>query len=315
MNEFDIVGIGQNAVDTLILADRYPVYAGKERFQEEILSPGGQVATAMVACARLGLRTRYIGTVGDDNRARIQRESLIAAGIPAPNLIERPGCTTQSAYIVIDRSSGERTVLWHRDAALELRPEEIGPAWLTGARMLHLDAGDLAAATRAAEHARCLGIPVSLDADTRYPELGRLFANVDYLIAASGLLEAWTGEPEPARAIEKTQQEYGCRAVGITLGAQGCLLRADGKLHYSPGFVVDCADTTGAGDVFHGAFCYSVLEVPDPKAMCWPDALDFSNAMAALNCRAPGARGAIASREQAVELVRTGARRWREGLR
>ncbi|HSM78828.1 MAG TPA: hypothetical protein VLT57_14425, partial [Bryobacteraceae bacterium] len=77
---FDIVGIGLNATDTLILLPRFPAYAGKAPFESEILSPGGQVASAMVACATLGLKVKYIGTVGDDERGRIQLESLQTAG-------------------------------------------------------------------------------------------------------------------------------------------------------------------------------------------------------------------------------------------
>ena len=304
---FDIACIGQNAVDTLILADRYPVHGGKEWFSEEVESPGGQVATAAVACARLGMRTKYIGTLGDDARAEVQRKSLVAEGIDIADVIERPGCATQTAYIVIDKSTGERTVLWRRDVGLALQPADVQPAWFAGVRMLHIDAGDLPAITHVAEAARKLGIPVSLDADTAYPLLEELFQQTDYLIAARGLLETLTGVPDPARAIEITQSEFGCRAVGITLGDEGCLLRIDGQLHYSPGFVVDTIDTTGAGDVFHGAFCYSVL-----NEMPIPDALDFANAMAALNCRDYGARGAIATRDEAFELIRTGQRRSRE---
>ena len=305
----DIVCIGQNAVDTLIVADRVPASGGKEWFGQEMVAPGGQVATAAVACARLGLPTKYIGTLGDDERAIVQRQSLLSEGIDISGVIGRDGCATQTAYIIIDRDSGERTVLWRRDPGLALRPDEVKPEWFADARMVHCDAGDMPAIIKVAETARALGIPVSLDADTQYPELGRLFASVDYLIAAAGLLEAWTGESDTARAIEKTQLEYGCRAVGVTLGADGCLLRAAGQLHYSPGFAIDCIDSTGAGDVFHGAFCYSVLE-----AMPLPDALDFANAMAALNCCALGARGNVARCEEAAELVRHGARRIRKDL-
>ena len=100
----------------------FPAYAGKVPFEDEILSPGGQVASAMVACARLGLRTKYIGTVGDDERGRIQMESLQGTGINLDHVQVRQDCPNQSAYIIIDRSTGERTVLWRRDDCLKIRP-------------------------------------------------------------------------------------------------------------------------------------------------------------------------------------------------
>src|ERR1051325_5289121 len=110
MSLFDVVGVGLNATDTLLIVPHFPAYAGKVPFVAEILSPGGQVASAMVACARLGLSAKYIGTIGDDERGRIQLESLRDTGINLDHVQLRRGCANQSAYIVIDRSTGERTI-------------------------------------------------------------------------------------------------------------------------------------------------------------------------------------------------------------
>src|SRR5215471_17468860 len=114
MSEFDVVGVGLNATDTLLIVPHFPAYAGKVPFEREIISPGGQVASAMVACASLGLRVKYIGTVGDDERGRIQLESLRGSGINLDHVEVRRNCGNQSAYIIIDNSTGERTVLWSR---------------------------------------------------------------------------------------------------------------------------------------------------------------------------------------------------------
>src|ERR1700729_2144827 len=103
MPEFDVVGVGLNATDTLLVVPRFPAYAGKVPFEEEIVSPGGQVASAIAACARLGLRTKYIGAVGDDERGRIQMVSLIDSGINLDHIQLRAKCPNQSAYIIIDR--------------------------------------------------------------------------------------------------------------------------------------------------------------------------------------------------------------------
>ena len=142
MPEFDVVGVGLNATDTLLVVPHFPAYAGKVPFQEEILSPGGQIASAMVTCARLGLRTKYVGTVGDDERGRIQMESLRTAGINLDDVQLRRGCENQSAYIIIDRTTGERTVLWRRPECLRVSPEEISPEQITCARLSHIDGHD-----------------------------------------------------------------------------------------------------------------------------------------------------------------------------
>ena len=304
MSRFDVVGVGLNATDTLILLPHFPAYAGKIAFDEEILSPGGQVASAMVTCARLGLRVKYIGTVGDDERGRVQVASLRETGINLDDVQVREGCPNQTAYILIDRSTGERTVLWRRDDRLRLDPSFITPEKISCARLLHIDGHDTPAVERAARLAREHAIPVTVDVDSVYHGFERVLPLVDYLIASSEFPAQWTNERDPFKALELMQNEYGIRVAAMTLGAHGALARFEGRFVYSPAFVVNCVDTTGAGDVFHGAFCYSVL-----RGMSLRESLDFSNAMAALNCTAIGARGGIRGPEEVGELMGRAERR------
>jgi sulfofructose kinase len=170
--------------------------------------------------------------------------------------------------------------------------------------MLHIDGHDTAAVTRAAEVAKANNIPVTCDVDTIYHGFDRVLPNVDYLIASSEFPIQWTNEQDPFKALALIQDEYKMHCAAMTLGAHGALARIDGQYHYSPAFVVNCVDTTGAGDVFHGAFCYAVLQ-----GMAIHDTLEFSNAMAALNCTAIGARGGIGSAEKARALMARAERR------
>ena len=304
MPPFDVVGVGLNATDTLILLPRFPAYGGKAPFEREVLSPGGQVASAMVTCAKLGLRAKYIGTLGDDERGAIQLESLRGSGVNLDDIQTRPNCPNQSAYILVDQVTGERTVLWHRDDCLRIDPESLTPEKIACARLLHIDGHDTPAVARAAEIARRHRIPVTVDVDTIYPGFDRVLPNVDYLIASSEFPARWTGEADPFRALALIQYEYGMEVAAMTLGADGALARHQGEYIYSPGFTVECVDTTGAGDVFHGAFCYAVSE-----SMPLREALEFSNAMAALNCTALGARGRIANAGEARVFASGGKRR------
>ncbi len=304
MPDFDVVGVGLNATDTLLIVPNFPAYAGKVPFQEEMISPGGQMASALVACARLGLRAKYIGAIGDDDRGRIQRESLLGTGINLDHVQLRRNCPNQSAYIIIDRSTGERTVLWHRSDCLRIDPDQIAPGQITCGRLLHIDGHDTPAVAHAAAIARAHGIPVTVDVDTVYHGFDRVLPNIDYLVASSEFPTAWTGVNDPFLALEAIQNEYGMKVAAMTLGAHGSLARANGVFHYSPAFVVNCVDTTGAGDVFHGAFCYAVLQ-----GMPMPEALEFSNAMAALNCTALGARGGIRGLAEVRALMTKAERR------
>jgi sulfofructose kinase len=124
------------------------------------------------------------------------------------------------------------------------------------------------------------------------------------MVASSEFPSAWTGQPDPFQALETLQNEYGMKVAAMTLGAHGSLARCDGRFFYAPAYAVEAVDTTGAGDVFHGAFCYAVLE-----DMPMRDALDFSNAMAALNCTAPGARGGIRGMDEIRAFMARAERR------
>jgi sulfofructose kinase len=301
---FDVVGVGLNATDTLLVVPHFPEYGGKAPFTREILSPGGQVASAIVTCQRLGLRTKYIGSVGDDERGRIQLASLRESGVNLDHVQTRENCGNQSAYIIIDQRTGERTVFWHREDCLRIDPEQIAPEQITCAGLLHIDGHDTPAVAHAAKIAREAGIPVTVDVDTIYHGFDKALPYVDYLIASTGFPVQWTNESDPFRALELIQKEYGMKVAAMTLGAYGALALCGGRFYYSPAFVVNCADTTGAGDVFHGAFCYALA-----REYALPQILDFSNAMAAMNRKALGARGGIGTLEDAEALIRSGERR------
>lgn len=177
--------------------------------------------------------------------------------------------------------------------------------------MLHIDGHDTPAVEKAARVARDHNIPVSCDVDTIYPGFDRVLPLVDYLVSSSEFPGRWTGERDPFKALEQIQTKHGMKFAAMTLGADGALARFDGKFIYVPGCVVNCVDTTGAGDVFHGAFCYSVI-----NGMPLREALEFSCAMAALNCTKLGARGGIATADEARALMTTAPRRvWSEAHR
>jgi sugar/nucleoside kinase (ribokinase family) len=277
-----------NATDTLIRLPRFPEFNSKLQFDSAQVLPGGQTASAVVACQSWGLRTRYIGKVGDDFAADLQRRAFTAADVEA-HLLSVPQCASQTAYILVDASSGERTILWRRDDRLALRPDELDRTLIVSARALLVDGHDNAAAAQAARWAHEAGLPVVADMDNLYPDVEPLLASVDYLIASHDFPARLTGEADLLQSLPLIAQRHGCRVAGATLGAEGALLclQESGFL-YAPAYQVDVCDTTGAGDIFHGAFAYGLL-----AGWSLPGILDFSCAAAALNCTALGARGGI----------------------
>ena len=200
-----------------------------KRFQ-----PGGQVASAMVACAHLGLRAKYIGAIGDDERGRIQMESLAGTGINLDHVQHCRNCPNQSAYIIIDRSTGERTVLWRHDDCLRIDPGRIAPEQIAGARLLHIDGYDTAP-RRAPPASRQHGIPVTVDVDTIYRVSTACCRRWITWWPAPNFPAAWTGVNDPFRALETIQSQYGMKVAAMTLGAHGALARRPGRFLLLPG--------------------------------------------------------------------------------
>jgi sulfofructose kinase len=298
----DFIGLGLNSADTLIRLPHFPQLDSKVPVLASETLLGGQAASATVACQRWGLRTRYIGKIGDDAAGRLQRQELAREGIEA-HWIEVPGCPSQAAYILVDQQSGERTILWQHDPRLDLAPSDLPRDWITQTRLLHLDGHPPAPAALAARWAHDSGVTVTADLDNIYPGVENLLASVDYLMASREFPSRLTGIESLPEALREISRRFHCRVAGATLGHDGALAWDGHSFHYSPGFCVQVVDTTGAGDIFHAAFAFALLEGQTVDQI-----LEFSCAAAALNCTALGARGGIRPVSEIRELMRDGRR-------
>jgi sulfofructose kinase len=297
----DLVGVGLNATDTLIALADYPERGSKVEYGVEVIMPGGQVASTVVACQMWGMNTRYVGKLGNDDAAELHKQAFARAGVEA-QLIQVEDAASPRSLILVDRH-GERTVLCRRDERLVLKPEELDREWIMNARALHVDGHDTAAATLAAKWAREAGMPVIADLDELYPGVEELINYIDYLIVSRDFPSRLMGENDPHVALQKMQTRYGCRLAATTLGPDG-VLAWDGKnFYHRMAYKVSVADTTGAGDIFHAGFIYGLLQG-------WPleRQLDFACAAAAMNCMAEGARGGIQPVESIEKLIQLGSR-------
>jgi sugar/nucleoside kinase (ribokinase family) len=295
---FDAVALGLNAVDHLVLVPHYPEFNSKIEFITHRLTAGGQSATAMAALARLGLKTRYIGNVGSDPLGRFQLESLREDAIESSGVRIIEGAETQTAFIIVDQLSGERTVIWSRDPRLEIDPATIDEQAVISGRVLHLDGHNVEASIIAATLARAAGVPTCLDIDNIYPGAERLLPLIDFLISSSSFPERLTAARDLKSALRRLHEDYGSPFVAATLGDRGVLGYFRGEYIYSPAFKIDCRDTTGAGDAFHGGFLYGVL-----AGYSVEKTLRFANAVAGLKCRDLGARTGLPSRDQVDDFL------------
>jgi sugar/nucleoside kinase (ribokinase family) len=300
-SKVDLVGVGLNATDTLIALPEFPARGSKIEYSVETIMPGGQVATTVVACQTWGLRTRYVGKLGEDSAAKLHAGEFSRTGVDA-KLIHVTGAASPKSLIMVD-ASGERTVLCRRDERLILQPEELQREWIVNARALHVDGYDTAAATLAASWAHAAGIPVVADLDEIYPGVEALLENIDYLIVSRDFPTRLMEESNLERALRGMQARYGCRLTAATLGPEGVLAWNGNQLHHRSAYRVPVVDTTGAGDIFHAGFIYGLLQDWSMDRQ-----LDFACAAAAMNCMGAGARGRIQPVAQIEELMGSASR-------
>jgi sugar/nucleoside kinase (ribokinase family) len=297
----DLVGVGLNAIDTIIPLLHFPARGSKTEYSNAKVMLGGQVATTVVACQTWGLTTRYVGKLGEDEAGNLHRREFTRAGVDA-RLTTVPDAASPQSLILVDEG-GERTVLCRRDERLLLQPQDIDREWIVNARALHVDGFETAAATQAARWAREAAVPVIADLDETYSGVEDLIDNVDYLIVSRDFPTRFTGERGLEEALRVIQRRFGCLLTAATLGADG-VVAWDGKRFCArSAFRVQVTDTTGAGDIFHAGFIYGLLQG-------WPleRQLDFACAAAALNCTHAGARGGIGTVEAIDKLMSTAPR-------
>lgn len=294
-----MIGIGANSVDYVNRIPAYPEPQGpfaKMRIREQAVCCGGQTATALATCARLGLRTRYLGATGTDSNGKRIREELARLRIDASDAVIRD-VPNQFAIILVDEHSGERIVLWDRDERLKLRPREIPLEAFRGARLVHVDDVDQPAAVMAARIAREAGLPVTSDIDRITDLTAELIAAVTIPIFAEHVPPALTGLADMEQALRRLRETHDGLLI-VTCGAGGAVALEGDRLIKSPGFPVSAVDTTGAGDVFRGGLIYALLRA-------WPttEALRFANAAAAVSCTRLGAIDGVPSLTDVEHLI------------
>lgn len=298
--QFDAVGFGTNAVDYLIVVPEYPQFGSKIKLTEYIQSAGGVTASTMVGIQRLGGKTAYAGRYGTDREGDFGLQTMRDEGVNIEFCEQIAEKKTQIAFILIDEKTGERTVIWDRDEALSYKPEEAPLEIATQGKILHTDAHDPFACARMARAAKEAGVVVSVDADNVYEGLPELLPFVDVLISSSEFPHKLTGIADERAALIEIQNRYGCALVGKTKGKEGGLVYADGVFLSAKAYEVPggCRDTTGAGDAFHAGFLYGLLAGEEIES-----SLKIANAVAALKCRALGARTSLPNKLEVNELI------------
>lgn len=295
-----LLGIGHVSVDHQFLLPAgtpLPSQPGKQAARRYGMSVGGMTSNACVAAARLGARVAFASPVGDDDEAERFRQHFVREGIDAGGLLRVPGAASSVSAVIVD-AQGERAIVTRRGDALLRAPDFAGtdlPAQLGTVDLVLTDPRCPAWAEAALRLARQHGVASMLDADSAPPEvLRRLVPLADWVVFSTPGLAEWAGAgalaPDDEAAALAEALAAGARVAAVTRGEQGVAWqRAGGPLERMPAVSVSpVVDTTGAGDVFHGALAVAQAEGRDDGT-----AMRFAAAAAALKCQRPdGVMGA-----------------------
>ncbi len=304
MSAPQIVGVGMATLDVLIRLKNMPTWENGGRIQGFSLDGGGPVATAMVAAARLGCDVGYVGACGNDKAAELKIEFLKKYGIDISHMVHYDGPEQNVVIVYVDASSGERVFsgLSHWEGRT-VGADELDRDYITSAEYLHLDGYNDEAALQAAKWMQAEGKSVVYDghktnADSVPAFTRELLGYVDILICGEGFGRALTGEEDLWEA-GRAALDVGPSIVVQTEGADGSYtVTADDAFH-TPAFEVDVVDTTGAGDVFHGAYIVGMLQDWDLRTVAY-----FSTAVSALKCQGLGGRAPIPCFDETIEFLK-----------
>lgn len=297
----EVVGLGYCVYDIVAIV------AGTPDFDNVAMTPltelvhdgGGQVGTALTALARLGAQAGYVGVLGNDQEGFWLREQFVCEGVDIARLRLGKEVGTNICLVLVEEATARRAILCRRRVRPgDLRLDEADRESIQAARVLHLDGQFMPAAIQAARWAREAGVKICYDGNHPRPGLDELLPLVDWLVVARPFPAAYTGLSDPQQAAEALLV-LGPEVLVVTDGERGCQVWAGGGRFRADGFPVPAVDTTGAGDAFHGAFIYAMLQ--DWKMQ---RVVRFANAAAALNCLSLGGRRGLPSLPQVQALLR-----------
>jgi ribokinase len=288
---FEVVGVGHCAADYLGVVEAYPAVDSKIELSQFSMQGGGPVATALVTLSTLGVETSFIGKISDDEFGRFIHQGLRESGVDTRGLVIEPGFVSPFSFIAVESRTGKRTVFWTRGDLPPLLPQQVRLDVVESARVLHVDGLAIEAQLHAARHARARGITVVFDAGSPREGMDELLGCCDVLIASERFAAEYGGGAlgESLKAL----RARGPKTVVITIGSDGSVGIEGEETYVAPAHEVEAVDTTGAGDVYHGAFIYGML-----RGMKFRERMHFANVAAALKCRALGGRAGIPTLEE-----------------
>ena len=299
-DRYDILGFGCVAVDELLYVDRYPGPDAKTRIDGKDRSLGGLAGASLITGARLGARCAYAGILGRDDLSQYALDVFKEEGVSTQTTPIVEGARPAHSVIIVDRERQTRNIFFDLDGVTPPAPESIDPALVCSTAVLFVDHFGVEGMTRAVSIAREAGIPIVADFERfEFPGFLELEKVVDHLIVSKDYALAFTGAKTAEEAVS-TLWNADREVVVVTTGPDGGWYRdrSHGSSEQFEAFEVETLDTTGCGDVFHGAYAVGLTRGLDVAAR-----LRFAAAAAALKASRRGGHLAIPTREEVEAFI------------
>ncbi len=295
-----IACVGITVLDRVFRVDQLPTTGGKFVASDYFEIGGGPAATAAAAISKLGYSVDFIGRAGTDDVATTMIKEFADYNVNTQHLHQISGASSSFSSVFVD-NHGERLIVNYQGD--QLSPET---RWLEKVDFARY--GALLADVRwhqgalfALREARKAGVPTVLDGDVTPQDITDLVEIADHVVFSEPGLAKTSQVDDPVAGLRIAQMKTNAKLY-VTVGSKGCFWLEGDEICHQIGFKVDVKDTTGAGDVFHGAFLVAIAE-----QMASKEAVKFSSAVAALKCTRPGGREGIPDRASVEAFLKANA--------
>ena len=286
-----IACVGIAVMDRIYYVEGLPTEGGKYVAKRYTEVGGGPAATAAVAAAKLGAQVDFIGRVGDDDTGNSLLAELESLGVNTRYSRRYAGAKSSQSAIMVD-AQGERIIVNYPSTDLLHDSDWLNEIDFTQWDVVLADVRWHEGARQAFTLARRAGVMTVLDGDVTPQDIRELVALSDHAAFSEPGLARLTGINDPEAGLKRAQTLTNGH-VYVTRGSAGCDWIKNNTLQHQSGFKVNVVDTTGAGDVFHGALAFSLAGGDLPE-----EAVRFASGVAALKCTRPGGRAGIPDCDQ-----------------
>ena len=294
-----IIGIGACVLDTIIEMGEYPKEDIKIRANNVFSSGGGPASNALVCISKLGVHAEYLGLLSNDENGKRLINEFKEYGVETKNIKLVDNTQAFTSFIILSKKEGTRTCIFDKGNVPD-DPDLLNYSSIKDADILHLDGNYISIAERAIKEAKKHKKLISLDAGSPYPGIDKLLPYVDILIPSEDFALRFTKKNTIQEAMRELDHRYHPKVLIVTQGSRGGMFLENDKVNKYYAFDVECVDSNGAGDTFHGAFLVAYLEGKSVR-----DAVTFASATSAIKCTQAGVRKALPNKAEVESFLKT----------